>query len=483
MSVMKHSWRLRGGSLVLLSVVCGALVWGQAEQAAPQQAVSPGYNQSLQCSIANGFTLAAVGDLILNQPESNLADPRFQAALKIVRAADAGFGNFEGSVIDLAHFRGYPQAENGGAWLIDSPAVPADLKRMGITIVSRANNHAVDWGVRGMEETDRRLDEVGIVHAGTGADLSASRAAHYLNTAQGRIGIVSLTSRFPPLSRAMDPVGASRGRPGVDALRSTSYTVVNQQDFDELAQIRKDIFAGLPKGAQIDLPTRQTSTELDFFGLHYRLGDKVEITYRMNPEDLNGIRKAIRQGKEDSDFLIVALHTHDPGNWDDNSPDFIPELAHDAIDAGADEFVATGPHRLRGIEIYKGKPIFYSLGNFFFELTMQAPVGRDMYEEYRLDPTTTTDEELSAKMERKYFSGNVWYRSVITVSTFAQGKVSEIRLYPIELAATARAADRGIPRLAPAPVAREILEHLQQLSAPYHTKIQILRNVGIIRPR
>ena len=47
--------------------------------------------------------------------------------------------------------------------------------------------------------------------------------------------------------------------------------------------------------------------------------------------------------------------------------DFIPIFARAVIDAGADVFVGHGPHVLRGIEIYKGKPIFYSLSNFIFQ--------------------------------------------------------------------------------------------------------------------
>ena len=43
------------------------------------------------------------------------------------------------------------------------------------------------------------------------------------------------------------------------------------------------------------------------------------------------------------------------------------EAAHWAIDQGADLFAGHGPHFLRGIEIYKNRPIFYSLGNFIFQ--------------------------------------------------------------------------------------------------------------------
>ena len=43
-------------------------------------------------------------------------------------------------------------------------------------------------------------------------------------------------------------------------------------------------------------------------------------------------------------------------------------FAKAAIDAGADAFLGTGVHVLRGIEIYKGRPIFYGLGEFFRQM-------------------------------------------------------------------------------------------------------------------
>lgn len=464
-----------------------ALLFSAARAQSPQlsssqQSVAPGNNQSLNCSIADGFTLAAVGDLILEQPESNLADPRFQAALDFIRHADAGFGNFEGSAIDIRAFKGFPAAENGGAWLIDSPKVPADLLHMGIQLVSRANNHTTDWGIQGMEETDRRLSAAGVVFAGSGDDLGAARAPHYLNTPEGRVGIVSMASSFTPMSRAMDSLGAAPGRPGVDALRTTAWTVLPQDLFDQARKLHDEILAAMPKAERDSITPSKNPNEINLLGAHYRLGSQYGMSFTMNQNDLKGILKAIRQGKEDSDFLVATIHAHEPGNWSEEPPDFLPTLAHDAIDAGADEFIGHGPHQLRGIEIYKGKPIFYSLGNFFFQSSLPSPVGPDEYEIWKLNPATATDEEQNAALDKKWFSGNRWYQSVVAVSRFDRGQVSEIRLYPIVLGAMNRAADRGIPELASPADARVILERLRRLSVPYHTTIEIHGSVGIIRP-
>lgn len=457
--------------------------WAQGPQKAKRPAaITPGNNQSMHCTIANGFTLAAVGDLILNQPESNLADPRFQAAIRVIRRADAGFGNFEGSAFNIRTFKGYPAAENGGAWLIDSPLVPADIKRMGIDLVSRANNHATDWGLQGMEATDRLLTKAGVVYAGSGYDLSAAQAAHFLSTPEGRVGIVSIASSFTPMSRAMDPLGAAPARPGIDGLRTTASIVLPQNLFDRARSLYRQIYSQLPKAEQEQTPKSKNPNEVKLFGTRFSMGKRVGISFKMNETDVKGILNAIRQGKENSDFAIATIHTHEPGNWSDVPPDFLPKLAHEAIDAGADEFIGHGPHQLRGIEIYKGKPIFYSLGNFFFQSSMESPVGMDEYEEWRLNPTTTTDEEQNAALDKKWFTGRRWYESVIAVSRFENGKVAEIRLYPVKLGAMRRAADRGIPKLAAPTEAHRILARLQRLSAPYGTKIVIQGTIGIIRP-
>lgn len=80
----------------------------------------------------------------------------------------------------------------------------------------------------------------------------------------------------------------------------------------------------------------------------------------MNPDDLRDILKSIRNGKQYSDFLIATIHTHEAGEYPSDSypTDFLVELAHKAIDNGADAFVGHGVHVLRGVEIYKGRPFF-----------------------------------------------------------------------------------------------------------------------------
>jgi poly-gamma-glutamate capsule biosynthesis protein CapA/YwtB (metallophosphatase superfamily) len=477
---------LQIAAIVLACLPCtliGQALIGQASTGQASQAVQPATTENspktLSCSVTDGFTLAAVGDLIVAQPISAIKDDDFAATSRILHDADAAFGNMEGTLIDIRHFNGYPQASEGDSALIGVPEVARDLRAMGIRLVSRANNHATDWGIEGMRETDHTLDEAGIVHAGTGENRGLARAARYLDTPKGRVGIVAMASSFASPSPAMPALGEAPGRPGINAMRTKMRVLVTPEMLENLRKIRDVQPKGLIEewaGIEPEKPG-----ELSLFDVSYRSSDHTGFSFEMNPVDLSENLASIREGKQNSDFMIATIHAHEPGNWSDTPPDFLVTLAHDAIDAGADEFIGHGPHQLRGIEIYKGKPIFYSLGNFFFEADQQEPLTRDVYEIYEQDPLKVTDHEVDEIFLKKYFNSEIWYQSVIAVSKYERGQVSEIRLYPIELGFTMREADRGVPRIASPAAAQAILERLKRLSQPLHTEITIDHNVGIIR--
>jgi len=457
------------GSILLLAGV--AVVAAQQQQQPPPR--DP--QRELTMSIADGFTLAAVGDNIIARPVSQT--PGFAPVGKIVRDADVAFGNFEGTALDLTRTPAVPQAEFGGVWIIGSPSVATDLKAIGFDDMSRANNHATDWGIEGMRQTSRALDEAGIVHAGVGEHRAAARAARYFDTDKGRVALISMASSFTPLSRSAPPAGQAPGRPGVNALRTTRYSFVTPDELKALRKIRDEQPAG-----SIRPPERESPDELDLFGVRYKAADHRGFTYTMDPVDEREILKSIRAAKQLSDFVIVTIHAHEPGNWSQTPADFLPTLAHEAIDAGADEFIGHGPHQVRGVEIYKGKPIFYSLGNFIFQLDLLEPVGSDLYEQYKMDGAAATDAEFDAMWNRVTFGSDVWYQSVVTTSRFEKGRVAEIRLHPIDLSYAARGADRGVPKLAATDVAKTILERLQRLSQPLGTRIAIEQGIGVIRP-
>jgi poly-gamma-glutamate capsule biosynthesis protein CapA/YwtB (metallophosphatase superfamily) len=474
---MRHSFRSSPMfvAALLLSALASCLLFPSGTvsvRAGPREATSIA---PLQCTIRDGFTLVAVGDVIMSNPESANTDPDFQAQLKILRGADVSFGNFEGTAIDIRTFEGSPQAESGGAWLVASPLVPADLKKMGFSLMNRANNHTTDWGVEGMEATDHLLDEAGIVHAGTGKNLGAARAPQYLETPQGRVALVGVAASFTPMSVAADPEGIVPGRGGVNALHTTQQVVVSPDVMQGLVKLHNS----LPDQATNQISG--TPRELTLLRTHYRLGDHVGYGYDVDQADVKAILRNIREGKESSDFLIATVHCHQPGNWSIAPPDFLVTLAHEAIDNGADAFIGHGPHQLRGIEIYKGKPIFYSLGNYFFEEYQQQVIPPALYASFKVDPDSGIPAEFQNMRASREFGGSEFYTSVIAVSTYRHGEISEIRLYPIDLGVDRRWNQRGVPRLASPAVARATLERLSNESKHFGTTIVIEGSVGVVR--
>jgi poly-gamma-glutamate synthesis protein (capsule biosynthesis protein) len=363
---------------------------------------------------------------------------------------------------------------------------------MGFNLISRANNHATDYGVLGMLATDKSFDEAGIIHAGTGKSLSQARAPQILSVPAGRIALVALTSAFVADSPASNPFGQFAGRPGVNVLRTTRYAMVSPEQLTALAKIRDSQPAGSVEKSSLALDEKANSVTL--FGAHYKArtdpGSELTFSFTMAERDHKEIISAIRQSKQITEFSIVSVHTHEPGNYSQQPPDFLLSLAHEAIDNGADIVIMHGPHQLRGIEIYKGKPIFYSLGNFFFTVSTMQPLTRD---EYRLEadpigsgghvePGTITETEFDVLSDG--FKDSIWFESAVAVSRFNQeGQVREIQLHPVELNwGSGRDADRGIPRIAPLEAAKRILERLKTLSQPYGTQVDIQNGIGLIRP-
>lgn len=458
---------LVGSALVIL----GILAYAQT----PSQKVPPRDPQrELTTSVADGFTVASVGDLIMARPVSQT--PGFAPLGKLIHDADVAFGNFEGTALDASHLTAVPQAEFGGVWIIDSPLVPKDLKSIGFDLVSRANNHALDWGVEGMRNTTRLIDEAGIVQAGVGEHRAAARAARFYESDKGRVALISIASSFTALSRSAPPIGQAPGRPGVNALRTTRFAFVTADELKALKKIRDE-----QPPDSVRTRENEPADELDLFGVHYKVADHRGFTYKMDPVDEREIVKSVREAKQMADFVIVTIHAHEPGNWSQAPADFLPTLAHEVIDAGADEFIGHGPHQLRGIEIYRNRPVFYSMGDFVFQLDLLSPVASDLYEQYKMDPAAATDAEFNAMWNAEVFGGDVWYQSVVATTKFDKGRVAEIRLTPVDLSYAARGADRGVPKMADQTTAKTILDRLEKLSQPFGTRIAVENGVGVIR--
>ena len=417
--------------------------------------------QESQTHVPDGFRLVAVGDCILSRPMSQYAnrDTGFASVVTLLKNGDATYGNLETSVIDMRVFRGFPYTGEDDVPLIADPAVAKDLAAMGFRLMSRANNHALDWGLEGMRETTRWAGDAGLTTAGVGENQGLARAAQYYESPKGRIAIVSMASTFRLYSEALPEQGAAPGRPGINALAVKKTMVVPQGVINDLLAISRKLYPDAPaphKNAKDD-------NKLTLFGTKFEPGTKRGLRYDMDETDLAGILRSVRQGKQHSDFLLVTIHSHEAA--DSTAPDaktdfadrpagFIETLAHQAVDAGADAFLTTGIHHLGPIEIYKGRPVFYGLGDFFWS-DIQEPMPADFYSQYRdsltaafVHPEKATDADFANVLNAASFDGDLPFESVITESRFDHGRVSEIRLYPIFLGYGMKLTESGIPRVA-----------------------------------
>ena len=221
------------------------------------------------------------------------------------------------------------------------------------------------------------------------------------------------------------------------------------------------------------VPANESPNELILFGTRYKVGEKVgSLTYTIDQRDLDGIMRSIRVGKQNSDFMVVAIHAHQNSfsyqaySHDNSTPDFLIELAHKAIDNGADVFVGHGVHTLRGVEIYKGKPIFYGVASFVQHEGPAIEV---------TDPTRLPVAQQSRQPDSK--------EVLLTTSRYEGGRLVEVRLYPVDcgIDGTRPVSKAGIPMTPSPEQAHRILKHVQHLSRPFGTTISIEDNVGVIR--
>ncbi|WP_250518415.1 CapA family protein [Caballeronia sp. ATUFL_M1_KS5A] len=438
----------------------------------------------LRMKIDEPFTVATVGDIIEPQPIAD-GDPRFTALISQIRHADVGFGNMEMSLVDFDHFEG---AVAGTL----APLSAGDaIKGMGINLVNHANNHTFDGGVMGMISTDRALNTLDIAHAGTGRNLQEARDAQFLATRRGRVGLVGMFSvddadNFGPGFAKMEATyrhGNLGGAPGVNMLHLTSYHVVAPSEAQQLRDMYRSIFPAVHRDA--DAPSE--SAPVPFFDEWYVGGtDPGALRYAMRQKDEDAILQSIRDGRVASDFVIATIPSHQTAHFcapcaglvsgsiapgmkegvDHDVPDFLIKLAHDSIDAGADMFIVHGVHTLRGVEIYKDKPIFYGLSNFVFQFGLQLGATENVMENER----TMSDLENPATQE-----------ALLTTTRFEGGKLKEVRLYPVDLGGSRRPISRmGVP-LTPSPQdAQRILHDLQAYPRPLGTTISIVDHVGVV---
>ena len=267
----------------------------------------------------SGWVLGAVGDVFLNRPDPHRAFDRVSPVLQDV---DLLFGNCEGVYTDEP--RSVPTAS--GFRLIAETSNAKALGPAGFHVMSCANNHTVDAGHEGLADTMEALRAQGVQSTGAGRGLAEARRPALLERQGLKIAFLAFTAVYPAGYEARERSA------GVAAMRVHTHYFVHP-----------DAFGRVEPGADPQIRT------FPF------------------PEDLTALADSIRAAKASADIVVVSLHwgkSTRPGHLTDYEKCY----GHAAIDAGCDVVFGHHHHLLRGIEIYRGKPIFYGLGHFVFDM-------------------------------------------------------------------------------------------------------------------
>jgi poly-gamma-glutamate capsule biosynthesis protein CapA/YwtB (metallophosphatase superfamily) len=344
--------------------------------------------------------------------------PAAVATISPLLKGDVIFTNFEATVIEK-------ESTHDGRFLSPPEALDA-LKAFGFNLLALSDNHSFDLKVPGIQNTLRAVKSRNLAHAGIGNTVEEAVAPGYLRTPNGTVALVAMASGL-----IAEGGSATATRPGVNELRIEA--------------------GGKPNESTSELPAQPGNEP--------------------NAEDKQRILQSIRDARQHADLVIVYEHNHVFFNrpfttlFLEELPerlapaDWLKKWTHEEVDAGADIIVMHGAPLLHGVEIYRGRPIFYDLGNFIFNVP-------------------PTDIQLDEPI--------IWESAVAHVAL--QGKnLQSISFQPIVMNKIGQGEPdlqdehtnnlflqtRGLPKLATGDQARYILQRLADASRPFGTKVDV----------
>jgi poly-gamma-glutamate capsule biosynthesis protein CapA/YwtB (metallophosphatase superfamily) len=258
----------------------------------------------------------AVGDVAPDRPDP---EDCFSLVRDRLREADAVFCQLETNLTERGSR--LPQARHA---VRGSPAMARALKNAGINVISLAGNHCMDWGLEGFFDTLDFLKAEGLGVVGAGANIGEARAPLIVDTPGAKLAFLAYSTILPM------GYWAEERRPGCAPMRA--HTLYEQIEHDQP-------------------------------------GTPARIHTFPHRGDLDALVADIRKAKAEADVVAVSLH------WGIHFvpavlADYQRDVAYAAIDAGADVILGHHAHILKGVEVYRDKPIFYSLCNFATDLRM-----------------------------------------------------------------------------------------------------------------
>lgn len=204
-----------------------------------------------------------------------------------------------------------------------NPSNVSGFVNAGIDFVTLANNHVFDYMVNGMLETMYVLDTAGIVHNGAGMNDELARRVRFLSSNGLSFAMLSFSDRTGSYNNVQPFLDSGRSRPG--------FAMWNR--------------------AAIESTVEEAAALSDYVVINTHSGDEYTLQPVLGmdqPDDPLG-----------DEGMILEL-----------VPDTLQrQLRQYAIDLGAELVIAHHPHIIQGFEVYNGKLIAHSLGNFIFDLT------------------------------------------------------------------------------------------------------------------
>lgn len=266
------------------------------------------------------ITLLAVGDVLVNRKEP---DTLLAYVAPLIRSSDIAFCQLETNYSE----RGTPLPQARVPLRAHPTNAPA-IQRAGFRIVSFASNHHLDWGADALLDTIDVMRQTGVSIIGVGRNIEEARKPKIIECKGTRIAFLAYSSILP--------IGywADTNKPGCAPLRA--YTFYEQIEHDQPA----------------------TPARIHSFAHE---GDKVAMV------------KDIALAKTQADLVMVSMHFGIHFK-EAEIAEYQREYAYTALDSGADAILGHHAHILKPIEVYKGKPIFYSLCNFAFDLPLPETV-------------------------------------------------------------------------------------------------------------
>jgi poly-gamma-glutamate capsule biosynthesis protein CapA/YwtB (metallophosphatase superfamily) len=373
--------------------------WGNVRAEA---ALQPG----LPAPLAGETVLALAGDFFLTTALPEPVGAPTEQLFDVMRGAHGAFANLENglSTVGSPELGGY----RWGAALRGHPSLVKELTRVGIDAVSTANNHTCNYGREALLETLATLDAAGVNHAGGGRSVAAAFRPTWLTVNGLKVAFFSLYScHYNRVSQEI----ATDDLPGVACARAYDVMIELPGHFEE-RNVRPNIFPLMVNPAStVMAPLR---------------------------EDVARLTAAIQSGREDADVAILSVHFHWARHTKPDVPYHQRVIAHAAVDAGIDLFVGHGPHTLRGVEVYRGKPILFSIGNFILQPQKAGATAAE---------------------------ADHGHQSVVARAVVASGKATRVELLPIVIGAN------GMPRLAQDEIGRAILDRVAGMSAEFGTEV------------